>query len=311
MTTAEAMAAESTLETIETRKYNLLDRAIDIDLYDTYGAKTSIVTPAIGLKPDMSLRVKFAAEIVTMSEVLIKNLYLPIPLNADNLGKSYKWIQIRAGYRDSMYTTFEGEVYTASQDKPGPDSVTRITFMSGAFGKLAETWVEGSYGKSTSLNSVLKDVCTRLNNKYASVSLDTFIPDSVVLPCVLHTNCTLLDFVTKIRQQFVVHIELDGNRLRVSDAKLDSPWDSAITELTNISSLKKTAAGIYVTAPWVPTLRMNDIIRVTSKHFSVENLGSASTVLGTDFKIVTLSAVFGTNSSENKMSIMALGKSLA
>jgi hypothetical protein len=291
----------------------LFDRVIDLIFLpkqtdsDKSDKALKIYCPRKGVKPDIQISGTFAANIVHNASLKITNLYVPEPLSNGNGDAGYKWLKARIGYRNSLISTIEGQIWSAYQDKPSPDGVTTFTFFTGWFDVWTTKMISASFKEGTLLKDILNLICATASSDLLTVELDSTLEDSLRSAAPVYVDSTIADFCTKLGRAYNLVIVPEGNKLKVTDARINPDGTGTLHILDYVSEVKETAAGVTITAPFVPTIRPGDYVRLNAKYKS-RDISAMFVKLGQDFLVINESFTFGTTGSNNQMILSTVGK---
>lgn len=289
-------------------KLDLFDRIIDIELLETSGRSFKIDCPRSGIKPEISISGELRANTVQNATLKITNFYTPRPLNVDSLaGAVYRWVIVKAGYAKNALTTIEGQNFLAYTESPGPDGVSVITFITGAFDEWVQTVINSNWTAGTSINSVMATVCSKLSEKTApyKIELKSYIPDSIAVSTGgLSASGSLTEFIDKVKVAYGLAIYMEGRNLSVCYADSGT---GVVHKLDYVTSVRKNGAGYTIIAPWLPSLRQNDTLEIDAKYFAIENFGGVGANFKTQFKVLNISFAFSTVGDTNSMTVTCIG----
>lgn len=172
-------------------------------------------------------------------------------------------VTLKAGYKDSINTLFEGEVYKLDTNMSNPDFRVQMEVMSGYFKSTKDPQV------ISLKNSTLKDIC----DKVAKMNEMTLIIDpsleSIVIPKYSHYG-TPYQHIENLRSNFKnkYYIFIDSKLLCVIPIGKAKP-NSAVFELSAESGLIDTptfsSKGAEITCLLNPYLRVGGIINLENK----------------------------------------------
>ena len=287
-------------------KIDLYDRLIDVKLIREDGSSVTIKTPRTGPKPSITLSGSFTANVIYDAELKMTNFYTPADLLTPTGGSAYKWIEITCGYKSGMMTPITGQIWVAYQDKPSPDGVTTFQFFTG----FADAWmtqvVSSSEEAGVPLNDALRRVCSQLKVGKDTVTLKTEVYDSLLLTAPIKEDTNLSDFCIRLGRAYGVSILPEGKQLRVTYSGLAENSLAPVHELLFYNDVKKTAATLTVTAPFDPSVRPSDYIKIEPKYMSSDLSGMFAT-FGSDFRVLKESFSFGTTDGGNRMILTTVG----
>jgi hypothetical protein len=276
----------------------LFDKIINIDLIANDGKVSQIICPNEDIKPNISISGTFSmGSLVTNLSLKITNLYLNRPMsdyskdvNSDLTG----YIQITAGYRNTLVTTIFGECFNSFQDKPSPDGDATFEVMTGQFQDWISQTMNGNYSKTMLLSSVLKEVAIALN---MNLKIAPSITQTIGLD--LNFNGYAKDFCYKLKQCYPnLIIRPDGKDLIVFE---DTTGTNIWHTIKYFSNAKKDAGTFTINAPWNPSIRPGDNIQVDPLFFKAS---FGAQVVNTDkFLCISEDFSFATNDDVNEMTL--------
>lgn len=286
----------------------LFDKLIDVKMFGRTSKTQSIesvslVCPRSGIKPDIKISGSFTADILTNAELRMKNYYSPVDLASGDGTAGFKWLQISAGYANSMVTSLEGQIWTGYQENPPPDGDTVFTFMTGWFAEWMATFISVNYPEGTSVNSILSSVCSEVTKQSGgkmSVTLSSSLDESFVTHSKVAYNTSVSDFCISFGRSENLTIVPDGRTLRVNSKAFKPSGSGKIHTLDYMTDVKKTAAGLTITAPWVPAIRPGDLVGINSRYFS-SDISGMFVKLGTNLLVINEDFAFDTVGPNNRM----------
>ena len=295
-------------------KIALYDRLVDVKLTrDTseslaYNTSTiEIKTPRKGPKPSITVSGSFTANIIYDATLQMTNFYTPTDLLKSGGGSAFKWIEITCGYKNTLMTPITGQILTAYQDKPSPDGATTFQFFTG----FIDTWVAKTVKLNetvgTPLNTVIDHICTQVSDSKTIIEKHSLIKDSLLLTAPIQDSGTLSDICLHLGRAYGVCILPDGKALKAMYAGVGEHSDYPVHELIYYSDVKKTASTLTVTAPFDPTIRPGDYIRIDPKYMS-SDLGGTFVNYGNEFMVLNEFFTFGTTDGGNRMVLTLIGQ---
>jgi hypothetical protein len=292
----------------------LFDRKINVKLIKDQGeSKTvNLICPKTGIKPDITIKGSFAANILYNAELKLKNFYSPVDLDSGDGTAGFNWVHIDAGYENSMETALEGQIWTGAQPTPPPDGDTVFSFFTGWFSEWVITPITLNAPAGTSINDIMNFVCgvaSQVNPGKLTVELASTLDDSVVSKTKIACTGTISEFCTLFARNNNLTITPEGMRLKVSSRTFSATGSGIIHKLEFMSDVKKTAAGLTITAPWVPSIRPGDLVGVDPKYFS-SDISGMFVRLGTNLIVIQEDFEFSTVGSANRMTLMTIGEQL-
>jgi len=283
----------------------LFDKQIKIYLYDVIGGEAdptdSITMPDTGMKPNISIQAEWTTDqVVSNTNIRLTNFYPSKNLN------QYRWIKVFGGYRDSSdWGYFEGEVKVAYQESPSPDGVTLISCLTANTKDVFNSLIDIHSASGDSFDSVLNQIVNALsNNSGVSWSLENSL-DARSLVAPLDYNGTAKDLLAVLKGAYGFEYGYEGNTLLVCESKTGRTKIDPI-EINYLSSAPaQSAAGVTFTAPWIPALRPNKIIKIDPKYFK-QSFGATKVTMSTKLKCQTVTLEFNTVTQQNQMTVLAL-----
>ena len=286
----------------------LFDKIIDIELVERGGTVITILCPREGMKPRITVSGNFYANTIQNGTLKITNFYPERPLNSGNQeGAVYDWLRITAGYADGVNTVMEGQSFLAYTESPGPDGVSCITFFTGPMDVWMTVPMNKNWEAGVSINEVLRDVCdTLMTRTKLIITPKSYIADSVKLEVPgLRASGTFSDLTQKLQSAYGLSMYPEGFNMILCDTYLGKT-DTYTLEYVN--SIRKTAAGYTIIAPWIPGLRQNDTLIVDSRFYTVENYGAIDVAFDTRFTVVNVAFEFSTTDDVNTMTVLCTGE---
>lgn len=298
-------------------KTNLFDKFIDveftIDKDGKEGAKLiSFKTPKYGVKPNVAIYAEMVPNLQTANITLkLVNFYSEINIAL------YKYVKIKAGYKDGPFTIFKGEIFNCYVEKPNPEGVTIFSCTNGTISDM--------YSVLDPLPIVLKDetVTSMLGKCAYAFGMES----NIQLPQVwkdikvpLGTREHTLDFATPLLMKVwlanqikslavglnlpLLHISVVSGTLSVYALTKESSNETAIL-LDKVSTAYFNGGNIIVKAPWNPLILADSIFKMDARFFrgrmgSLQVKGELKT-----FRVISLSLAFSTT-SENSMDVNAI-----
>lgn len=287
-------------------KIDLYDRVINVKLIRADGGFVEIKTPKTGPKPSITLSGSFTANIIYNATLQMTNFYTPISLLTRDGQSSYKWVEVTCGYKNTLMTPITGQILTAFQDKPSPDGVTTFTFFTGFIDDWTTKSITLDEKEGTTLNAVVDHICSQLSSK-TPITRQSYVEDTVVLVAPIKDQGTLADVCLHLGRAYGVCILPEGKALRVTYSGVGEHKLYPIHELLYYTDVKKTAATLTVTAPFDPSIRPNDYIRINPKYLS-SDLSGMYVNYGNEFMVLNEFFTFGTTDGGNRMVLTTIGQ---
>jgi hypothetical protein len=279
---------------------DLLDRFINIrvlkgenpdpvnDLY--------VQTPLTGIKPDISVKGSILpGNELSRIEVRIVNLFP----EEDLYGYIGRLMQVEAGYKGSVSTAFQCTLLSAPyMEKPTPDSITVFRGVVGNYDIYNSRSVPfRHFAAGQTLRTVLQYVADSVGLTL-SYEMETYN-----LPVPLIVEGIVKDVVALIKYRiYNVFIQLEYgslacyNSLRGRETFYDMQFVSMVT---------RSGGGLNITAPWIPTLKSGDTVRINPLAYK-QSLGASFVDLKSDqFTVRTIDFAFNTRGNSNSMVVYA------
>ena len=290
----------------------LFDRVINFKLIKANGQYTEVICPKTGPKPTITLSGSYAGNIIYDATLKVMNLYTPSPLLGID-GSTYKYIEITVGYQDQLLAPISGQIFTAYQEKPAPDSTVVFQFIVGWFDQWMTTPFNHYYTTGTPISTILNAAVAAANvNLHAGaskVSVHSYLQDSDVTSCPYDFSTSLADAMYYLgRSEGIVVMPETKFTLAARYIGLkQSPSTTPPIELLFYNDVKKNAAGYTITAPFDPRVRPGDFIRILPKYFS-SDFGGTLVKFGYTFYVLNVSFEFSTVGDTNRMILVTVAK---
>jgi hypothetical protein len=275
----------------------LFDRFVDITLVPESGASEYIKTPETGMKPDIDISGSLSpAGVLPSIDIRIKNFYPSRPLS------EYKSLIVKAGYKQGLQSTFEGSIYTAYQESPGPDSTIYIQLITASVKNWFNVKVDKFFPIGMPLQSVFQDLCKDLEVSCA------FSASAIGLRCnaPIYETDLAINAIQRICMTYGLVPRVDGDTLTIYPK---FGYTEKIFDIEYVSSPpQKCGNGWIFTAPWIPSLRHGDVIRLNPKYFQA-SFGHAQITNQETQKVLSLNFHFTTINGENSMNVQSISTS--
>lgn len=282
----------------------------------TNSRKVSFKCPTWGVKPNIALSMDLLPTGNT-SNVTIKvmNMYSEI-----NIAK-YKYVRVRAGYKDSLYSEFSAEIKNCYVERPNPEGITIFNCVYGTVSLMIDNKepVEVVFTENMTVPSMFKAVSDAFKLK-----LQAYIPEewkSVVFTSKSHTLTyrtalemwsdikTKVRIISEVRGLAPIYTSVTGDTFYVVSMLAGSEKEKTVV-LDKVSTAYVTGGAIVVKAPWLPTLVPSGIFKMDTRFFR----GRMGTLeVGGDkklFRVYSMKVGFSTY-SENYMEVNATDLSIA
>lgn len=257
----------------------LFNRFIDLEFTvddtntESGNRKVSFKCPTWGIKPNIALSMTLLPTGNT-SNVTIKvmNMYSEI-----NIAK-YRFVRIRAGYKDSLYSEFFAEIKNSYVERPNPEGITIFNCVYGTVSSMYNT-KEPIVIKFTA-NITVPDMFKLVADSFG-LTLQASIPEewkSVVFTTREYTQTyrnaleMWSDIKTKVRilseAHAIPHIytSVTGNTMYVLSMLAGSDSEKSLV-LDKVSTAYVTGGAIVVKAPWLPTLQPTGLFKMDTRFF--------------------------------------------
>ncbi len=269
----------------------LFDRFVDITLIPESGAAEYIKTPETGMKPDIDISGALSPKgVLATIDIRIKNFYPARPLS------DYKKMIIKAGYKQGYQSTFGGSIYTAYQESPGPDSTIYLQIVEGSVIDLFNITIDKYFPIGMPLQSVFNDICKDLN---VGLSFSSMAIGRRCEAPIYETDLAL-NSIQRICMTYQLVPRFDGDMLTIypKDGYTDKIFD-----IEYISSPPQRVSGGWIfSAPWIPSLRFGDVLRINPKYFQ-STYGHAQITNQEMQKVLSLDFHFRTVGGDNTMNV--------
>lgn len=274
-------------------------------------AVKSIITPDVGRKPTIRVLGKWVTKLdIQQMEIRVTNLLVDEPLS--NFGSIVKpgYVTLEAGYRGGLDTSIAGQIINSYQETPGPDGITVFVMQLGRYDDWISATLARNYSAGALLPSVLQDVCSALGvNLRYSDNLDK----GLTLPHPINHSGLAKDLLYRLAQAFI-HYDSEGNfdglrLMPIGNDLFAFPGDRGtgqIYQLDYVSFAKHNAAGFDIQAPWIPSVRPMDTVKVDPRYFRQDIGGSISTP-GNLFVVYSVQFEFCTDDDTNQMTLTTVG----
>lgn len=288
----------------------LFDKYVNLNFYLSSGTVLqTIATPAVGPKPSIRISGKWTTSSdVQGIEIRVTNLLVDRPLSDYGTGRLPGYVSVEAGYRGGLSTAIKGKVVNSYQETPGPDGVTVFEVLLGQYEEWTRNTIQRNYAAGTLMKTVLADLCSALN-----LNLLYAADPTLNLPHSFSFTGLAKDALYRLQQMFV-HYTSDGlfDGLRLIPLSHDLIACSArygtgvVHQLDYVSHAKHNAAGFDIMAPWDPSIRPYDKIRVDPKYFR-QDFGGSLVQAGNLFLVLFVQFEFASDDDTNMMTLMAVG----
>lgn len=299
---------------------NLFDKYVNLHFYTTpinqagQQAVKSIITPDGGRKPTIRLSGRWiSSELIQRMEIRVTNLLVDEPLSDFGTAENPGFVSIEAGYKNSLSTTIKGKINNSFQEQPGPDGITCFEMLVGNYTDWTQRTIKRNYLKGALLIDCLQDICSVLN---ISLQYSPNLSPSLSLPHGVNFNGLAKDLLNVLTQMFYSYdptaMRLNGLRLApIGSDLLAFPADTGtgtVYQLDYVSHASHVARGFDIQAPWIPTIRPMDTVRVNPSYFR-QDLGGSLVSLGNLFVVFMIQFEFCTDDDTNMMTLMTVGSS--
>lgn len=254
----------------------LFNRYIDLEFTTDESAgskKISFLCPKWGIKPNVAFTLNLLPTGNT-SDMTIKvvNMYSTI-----NIAK-YKHVKVKAGYRNSLYTTLDGEIMDCYVERPNPEGITIFRCTLGS--------VSGMYDNKESISVhfteglKVKDLFGLLSSAF-SLKLQATIPEAwknVTYAGREYTQTyrnalemwlevkTTLHTIAEVLKLSPLYTSVTGNTFYVLSMLEGSDKEKSVV-LDKVSSAYLNGGHVMVKAPWLPTLDSGSLFKMDTRFF--------------------------------------------
>lgn len=285
---------------VSTSNFN---RIIDVSLMGSSGTNyvKTIICPKYGRKPSIEINGTFNADMELPSfNLTIMNLHL------DLTNEEYTKIKVSCGYEGNT-VTIEGSILMIYPESPGPEGKTVIQCQLGSMSDWLSATVQLNFEAGSALTDILNTIKTKLNA--SQVFIGTSAKTLNLAQPFMHDG-SAREAIAKLVKIF----EKDNLAIFMRDTTLCAvcltKGDSIATHvLKYISAPPQPNAGdergryyTTITAPWIPKLRVGDLLQVPSKVY-MKNYGSVGTGSTQNIQVTNISFHFGTTGSTNSMTV--------
>jgi hypothetical protein len=269
----------------------LFDRFVDITLIPESGAAEYIKTPETGMKPDIDISGSLSpAGVIPTLDIRIKNFYPARSLS------EYKKLIVKAGYKQGLQSTFEGSIYTAYQESPGPDSTIYLQLVTANVKDWFNISINKYFPVGMPLQSVFADICKDLGIALA------FSSTAAGLRCeapIYETDLAMTS-IQRICMTYGLVARADGDMLSIYPRY---GYTDKVFDIEYVSSPpQKAGNGWILSAPWIPSLRHGDVVRINPRYFQA-TFGHAQIANQEMQKVLSLNFHFQTNRGDNVMNL--------
>ena len=286
------------------------------DMTPVNSRKVTFKCPTWGIKPNIALSMDLLPTGNT-SNVTIKvmNMYSEI-----NIAK-YKYVKVRAGYKDSLYLPFSAEIKNCYVERPNPEGITIFNCVFGTVSSMfdKDKPVEVAFTAGQTVPEMLTAVTSAFG-----LLLQASVPEewkSTVFAGAAHTmtyrNALEMwsDIKTKLRILSEVHglspiyTSVTGDTFYVVSMLAGSDKEKSVV-LDKVSTAYLEGGNVIVKAPWLPTLQPSGLFKMDTRFFR----GRMGTLqVGGDkklFRAYSIKVGFSTY-SENYMEVNATDLSIS
>jgi len=279
------------------------------------GASPLVLAPTMNRKPEITITGTFVNTVgVPGLSIRVTNLAAPFPiwLYADKFMDSL--LVVEAGYISDPRTAaqFKGKIMTASEEKPGPDSITNITLLLGEFNNYMTNPVPShTFSGGSTIGDVVNFVIPYMNNTsqfFSYKAVDSPSDRALSYPLMRQHYSTpggsVNDIFNDLKNEYLLNIQVFGELIRVTHrymAFTESPW-----ELNYVTSATKDAASYHIKAPWIPGILPNDQIKFNPKIFNQSLGGAQAGPVSAIQNVITVSFEFSTTGRTNTMELFTL-----
>lgn len=254
----------------------LFNRFIDIEFTtdeESGSKKISFLCPKWGVKSNVAFTMDLLPTGNTSNITLkIMNLYSTLDI------AKYKYVRIRAGYRDSLYKEISAEIMNSYVERPNPEGITIFNCVYGTVSSMYDTKepVEVKFKKGLTVNEVF----TTLTSAFG-LTLQATIPDvwkSIVFTSSEYTQTyrnalemwsdikTIMRKLSEAHNLPPLYTSVTGKTFYVLTMLEGSEKEKSIL-LDKVSTAYVMGGAIMVKAPWLPTLDPGMLFKMDTRFF--------------------------------------------
>lgn len=286
------------------------------DMTPINSRKVTFKCPTWGIKPNIALSMDLLPTGNT-SNVTIKvmNMYSEI-----NIAK-YKYVKVKAGYKDSLYLPFYAEIKNCYVERPNPEGITIFNCVFGTVSSMFDSKdpVEITFTKNMTVPDMFKTVAESF-----SLKLQASIPEewkSIIFTTQEHTITyrtalemwsdikTKIRIISEVRGLAPIYTSVTGDTFYVVSMLAGSNKEKSVV-LDKVSTAYLEGGNVIVKAPWLPTLQPSGLFKMDTRFFR----GRMGTLqVGGDkklFRVYSMKVGFSTY-SENYMEVNATDLSIS
>lgn len=263
-------------------KYKLVNRFIDLEFTTEETTFTNVVNtkkkitykcPTWGMKPNVAISMNLLPTGNT-SDVTIKcmNMYSEI-----NIAK-YKFVRVRAGYKDSLYQEFSAEIKNSYVERPNPEGITIFNCVFGTVSPMYDTkepvTVEFTKGMKVSAAiykaAVMFDLKVQMympdewkNIIFTDTPYNMTYRNALEMWSDMKTKLRILSEALGIQP---LYTSVTGNTFYVVSMLAGSSKEKSIV-LDKVTTAYLAGGHIMVKAPWLPTLMPSSLFKMDTRFF--------------------------------------------
>lgn len=262
---------------------------------------SDIICPLNGRKPNIEIVGKITPDdILDSFNVTIKNLYL------ENLSQQYGKLRVTAGYKNQPKVAFTGSIVSIFPEKPSPEGSTVIQCISGNLESWLNKYINIDLPQGFTLTQTLLLITQKLGIDAPYIpsnlaSLQSQIP--------LQIQDKAAEAIHAIKKCFpTIKIKTFSNKITVWDSSLINTG-TLPKELKYLSAPPQLIAGekgeslAWITAPWDPSLRPGDLIKINQRSFVSQTAFGIPRTEGI-YNVLSIDFHFSTVGQINQMTIL-------
>lgn len=260
-----------------------------------------IVCPLSGRKPNIEINGQLSTNNnLHALNIKVKNLYL------ENLSQQYGSIRVVAGYKNQPKIAMTGSIMSIFPETPGPEGTTVIQCVSGKFENWLDKYINLNLDAGFTLQQAILLITKSLGLDTPDIDLNIGVKTS---PVSLQIQDKAAFVIPELKKLFP-NVEIVTQSNKISAWANNSPSSKLAQELKFLSAPPQLVAGngnncmAWITAPWDPSLKPGDKIKIDQRTFSLKNALAVPKDSGT-YVINTIDFHFSTVGKINQMTILA------
>lgn len=264
--------------------------------------KTRTITcPRHGQKPVIEINGEFWGDMtLPQFNITVKNLYL------DLQKEQYAKIKVSCGYEGNT-VPIEGTILSIYQESPGPDGTTIIQCQLGDLEDWLEATVNLNFEAGASLSDILDAIKTKLNASQVFMGIEA---KKLSLQDPFMHNGSAREAISKLIKVFensrLALFMRDTTLCAVCATKGDFIGTHVLQYISAPPQMNTgSEKGTYyttITAPWMPKLRIGDLLEIPSKiyMYNYNLVGNGKTQ---KIQVTAIKFHFGTTGGTNSMTV--------